>query len=827
MGEREKLEGMLGPYRVLDLTDEKGLLCGKLLGDLGADVIKIERPGGDPARNIGPFYHNEVNPEKSLFWWAFNTSKRGITLDIETTDGRETFRKLAKGADFIIESFPPGYMGRLGLGYSALEKISPGIIMVSITPFGQTGPYKDYRAPDIVAWAMGGHMYPCGDADRPPVQISHHSQAYLHAGAEAAVGAMMALYHREMTGEGQQVDVSIQDCLAQVAYATTSAWDMMGLVRQREIGMLAGMNVRMTRMWPCKDGHILWFFSAGVAGMRGNVPLVEWMDEEGMADAFLKGFDWSTLEYQTATQETLDRLEEPVGKFFLSHTKAELMEGAFKRNAMLYPISTVADILDSVQLAAREFWVGVEHPELGVTITYPGAFTRSTEAPPGISCRAPLIGEHNREVYKKELTLKQATVYPAKLDKMSQRGKPEEKLLEGINVVDFGWAITVPVTTRTLADYGAEVVKIESVSHPDSIRTSGPFKDGVSGVNRSGTFNQDNTGKLSVTLNLAHTRGVEIARRFVARADVVVENFAGGVMERLGLGYEELKKVKPDIIMLSSCMQGQTGPHATHHGFGWHLTALSGFFEITGWPDREPTPPDGPYTDFVAPRFNTLAILAALDYRHRTGKGQYLDVSAYENGVHFIAPLVLDYNVNRRVAKRTGNRSLYAAPHGAYRCRGEDKWCVIAVLTEEEWRSFCKVIGNPAWTSDPKFSTLLARKENEDELDRLVEGWTIIHPPGEVMTMMQTAGVGAGVVETGEDQLEHDPQLKHRRSFRELDHPEIGKYYAPGPSFVLSKSPCEVRRAPLLGEHNEYALKELLGMSDEEIAELIIEGVVE
>ena len=214
MAKNTKNEAMLSLYRVLDLTDEKGLFCGKLLGDLGADVIKIERPGGNPARNIGPFYHDEPQSEKSLFWWAFNTSKRGITLDIENAEGQENFKKLVDTADFIIESFPPGYLAKLGLDYPALQQINPGIIMVSISPFGQTGPYKDFKGPDIVVWAMGGHMYPFGDADRPPVRISHHSQAYLHAGVEAAVGAMMALYHRQMTGQGQQVDLSIQDTIA-------------------------------------------------------------------------------------------------------------------------------------------------------------------------------------------------------------------------------------------------------------------------------------------------------------------------------------------------------------------------------------------------------------------------------------------------------------------------------------------------------------------------------------------------------------------------------------------------------------------------------------
>jgi len=297
-------------------------------------------------------------------------------------------------------------------------------------------------------------------------------------------------------------------------------------------------------------------------------------------------------------------------------------------------------------------------------------------------------------------------------------------------------------------------------------------------------------------------------------------------MKRMGLGYEELKKVKPDIIMLSSCMQGQTGPYANLSGTGHLLTPLSGFNYIAGWPDRQPADL-GVYTDFIAPRFNTLAIMAALDYRRRTGKGQYLDMSQYENGIHFMAPLLLDYAVNQRVANRMGNRCEYAAPHNAYRCHGEDRWCAIAVFTDEEWQSFGKVIGNPAWTNESKFRTLSAKKKNEDELDRLVEAWTVNHSAEEVMSLMQTAGVAAGVVETSEDLLEHDPQLKYRHFFWELDHPEAGKHRVSRQAFVLSKCPYQVRRAPLLGEHNEPVLKKLLAMSDAEFTELMVEGVVE
>ncbi|MBI3931524.1 MAG: CoA transferase [Chloroflexi bacterium] len=834
MTEEKKTEGMLSPYRVLDLTDEKGLLCGKLLGDLGADVIKVERPGGDSARKIGPFYHDEADPEKSLFWFAFNTSKRGITLDIKTAAGQATFKQLVETADFVIESFPPGYMNRLGLGYSALEKVNPGIIMVSVTPFGQTGPYKDYKAPDIVAWAMGGYMYAYGTTGRSPVRMSHYSQAYLNAASRAMLGAMLALYHREMTGEGQQVDVSIQESVAKSSSHHEVYWDMRKVNKQWTKGLLGG-DIRLKLMWACKDGYVLWTFFGGTGGMRRSRPLVELLDSEGMADDFLREFDWEVFNTAEATEETVKRLEEPTSKFFMAHTKAELLEMAVKRRLQLYPVATTKDILESVQLAAREFWVEIAHPELGTTITYPGAFVKTAEAPPRISRRAPLIGEHNQEILQKELALpkqellalRQAKDYPARLNRRSQRENLPKKLFEGVKVVGFTWVVVGPAIIKALADYGAEVIKIEGRSHPDQLRVSGgPVKDGIPGVDRNGWVAWFNSGQLSVALNLATPKGVELAKRFVARADIVVENMAGGVMKRMGLGYEELKKVKPDIIMLSACMQGQTGPHFNLPGLGSHLAALAGFCQITGWPEQDPTEV-GAYTDYIVPSFAASCLAAALLYRRHTGRGQYIDMSQYEAGAHFMAPLILDYVVNQRIANRMGNRHIYAAPHGAYRCRGEDRWCVVAVFTDDEWGSFARVIGNPAWTNDSRVGTLLSRKKNEDELDRLVEEWTINHSPEEVMNLMQVAGVAAGVVETCEDLMEHDPQLRQRRFFLELDHPEGFKHHVPRHAFVLSKLPGEVRRAPLLGEHNEYALKELLGMSDDEIAELVIEGVVE
>ncbi len=396
-------QGMLGPYRVLDLTDEKGLLCGKMLGDLGADVIKIEPPGGDASRGIGPFYHDQVHPENSLFWLAYNTSKRGVTLDIETPQGREIFERLAKTADFVVESFPPGYLVRLGLGYSALERINPRLIMVSITPFGQTGPYRDYKAPDIVAWAIGGHTYQMGNQDRPPLRISHHSHSFLHAAGDATVGALLALRHRRLTGRGQQVDVSIQEAVLHSTdqSETTGRSDAIGAHRHREEPG-PRPELKRTALWPCRDGHVIWIFWFGFSG-RWTAPLVEWMDEVGEGDDFLRGFDFTNFDVAGMTPEILERIAEPTRRFFAKRTRAELYHRALTHRIQLYPVATSADIAVDEQLAGRGFWVDLEHPGSGDTIRYPGAFVQASAAPVRVERRPPLIGEHNREVYQEEL----------------------------------------------------------------------------------------------------------------------------------------------------------------------------------------------------------------------------------------------------------------------------------------------------------------------------------------------------------------------------------------------------------------------------------------
>ncbi|MDY7019169.1 MAG: CoA transferase [Chloroflexota bacterium] len=391
----------LDSYRFLDLTDDKGFLCSKMLADLGAEVIKVEQPGGDPSRNIGPFYHDIVHPEKSLYWFVYNANKKGITINIKTSDGKQIFERLVGTSDGIIESFPVGYMDEIGLGYSALSLLNPGIIMTSVTPFGQVVPYKNYKASSLVGLALGGGVYLTGDDDRAPLYISV-PQAYLLASEQAAAGTMIALYHRELSGEGQQVDVSMYESVILTTLNAIPLWELYHLILPRvgpyRVGLSTTAKQRQT--WQCKDGYVTFIVLGGVAGASTSRALVEWMDSEGMANDFLKQMDWDAFDMVTATQEVHNRLEEHVGKFFLRHTKAELYEGAIKRRIMLYPVSDIKDIAEDLQLKSRDFWIKIEYSELADFIISPGAFVKASETPCRMRYRAPLIGEHNEEIFQ-------------------------------------------------------------------------------------------------------------------------------------------------------------------------------------------------------------------------------------------------------------------------------------------------------------------------------------------------------------------------------------------------------------------------------------------
>jgi len=399
----------LSGLRALDLTSEFGFFCGKILAQFGVDVIKIERPGGDPARNFGPFYHDVPDPEKSLFWFAFNDSKRGITLNIETQEGQDIFKKLVTTADFVLESFPPGYMDKLGLGYKELSAINPRLIMASITPFGQTGPYKNYKATDLIAMAMGGIMSLTGEPGGVPCRLSPN-HAYCLASTNAALATMIAYYYRTWSGEGQYIDISLSECATREDYYEVPvSWEFGRYNAGRNGDRMFRYNVYTRTIWPCKDGHVTWSLFGGTIGASENKQLARWLEEEGLLGD-LKDIDWDQFGFSGITQEKIDQIERPVGELLQRYTKKELEDESLKRGVRISAVNDVGDLYENRQLQFRKYWKAIEHPELSDVVTYPGQLFLSNETKTGPWHRAPLIGEHNKEIYEGELGFARTTV---------------------------------------------------------------------------------------------------------------------------------------------------------------------------------------------------------------------------------------------------------------------------------------------------------------------------------------------------------------------------------------------------------------------------------
>ncbi|MBI4186166.1 MAG: CoA transferase [Chloroflexi bacterium] len=393
----------LSAYRVLNLTDDRGSFCARILADLGADVIKIEPPQGDPSRKLNPFFHNDAHPEKSLFWFAYNANQRGVTLNIEAVEGQKLFKRLAKRAHFVVESFPPGYLDELGLGYSALSQLNPSLIMTSVTAFGQDGPYRGWKASDIVISALSGSMYLAGDPDRAPLRIGGCEQSYLVGSAYAAAGTMLAHYYRLLTGQGQHVDAS---AVESVSFATMGYYmyqDLEGYVFRRTGNYYDRYGKQVQLTWSCRDGYISWRLFMGGEG-RFTRAVVEWMDSEGEAGE-LKDVKWGDIGYDAVTIEDYNRWTKLFGEFFRKHTKEAIQREALARGFSCFPVNTPKDLMENAQLKARGYWVEVECPEMDGAITAPGPLYQSSEVAWKKPGRPPLLGEHNEEIYRGELGL--------------------------------------------------------------------------------------------------------------------------------------------------------------------------------------------------------------------------------------------------------------------------------------------------------------------------------------------------------------------------------------------------------------------------------------
>ena len=827
----------LSPYTALDLTEGGFNWCGKLLADLGADVIKVEPPGGSPTRDIGPFIgpEDERGPDSSLFWAAYCVNKRSVTLDLGSEDDRARFRELAGGADFLIESFKPGYMASLGLGYDDLALSNPGLVYTSITPYGQTGPYAQHDAPDLVAWAMGGMQYICGDKDRPPVRISA-PQAQLHAAGQAAAGTMAAFWSRQQTGQGQHVDVSMQLAVVWTLMNATPFPPLHGINIERDGAFRSRGPLSTRQVFACADGHV-----SIVSAPRTLSGMTGWMIEEGVCPDWMLEIDWEDggispndlLENPDAIAR-FEAVQTEMERFVATKSKRDLYKRAIDRGILLAPCQTVQDIADSEQLAARNFWVDLEHPANGRKLTYLGPFIKFGQSPINIQQPAPKVGEHNTQI------LDASPKNPPRPSSAPYRSSPPSSPtmpFDGIKVLDFSWVGVGPITTKHLADFGADVIRVESVSRPDTLRNGAPFKEGVPGINRSQFSANYNSSKRGLGLNLATERGRELAKNLIRewKPDVIAESFTPRVMPGLGLAYDDVRKLVPDVIYFSTCQQGQTGPHSGYAGFGMLAGALAGFYHITGWPDREPAGPYGAYSDFVNPPNAAAGIVAALEYRRRTGRGQRLDLSQYECATHFLAPAIMDYMTNGRLLNRRGNADDTAAPHNVYRCAdyhraytGDgEQWIAIVVSDDGQWRALCDQMGRADLASDTRLASADGRRANMSDIDAAIASWTRNKDARDLMLRLQDAGVPAGVVQSQAD-LWEDPQIAHRGFFQWVEHAECGPMPYDGLVYQLSRTPGAIRMPQaLVGQHNAEILSDTLGMGQAEVAALLADGVLE
>ncbi len=785
-------EGLLQGTRVFDLAGAPAAMTGRILADLGADVVKVEPPAGDPLR---------AEPHRFAAW---NAGKRSVVV---SGPADALLPELLDAADVVVDT--PGFPGALELD----PALAPGAVWVSVTPFGLTGPRSRWRASDLGVMAASGNMYCTGDPDRPPVRCTEPS-GYAHVGAETAFAALTGL----ASGRPQRIDVSMQEVVFVANMATPASFPKTGFRGTRR-----GANVGRTReIWPTRDG----FVSFGLRGGKARIPSLEMLTrlvaaQEGIDATALVSRDWSTFSPNTTSDEELAALEAPVAAYFARHTMSELYDVACETNLMLAPANSPREIYNSAQLAARELFGPVgdvaRFPRSFVVVR--GADDRAAAARP--SAPAPALGA----------TAAVAVVHSSGSEPAASHQRSRDEATAGAwagtRVLEFGSGAAGPIATRYFAEHGATVLRVESRSRPDFLRVYALGPKNPHGLEGAPMFDGLNVGKLDVSLNLKHPEAVALVKRLVAEwADAVAENFAPRAMRGFGLDYDSLVEVKPGLVMVSACLNGQTGPHRDYPGFGGQGSALSGFNCLTGWPDREPVGPHATITDSLAPRFVATALAAGLLYHRRTGRGVYLDLSQVEAATWSLSPWLLEFEVDGVIRSRDGNRSRWAIPHGAFPCGEEsgigDRWVAIAAWTDAEWATLAELVGVGG-----RWPTLDERGAHVGEVEAAVAAWTSTRSRKEVADTLQAAGIEAVPVNDFGD-IHADPQVAARDHFVPLAHPFMGDGLYERNGFRLSDAPSGYPRSgPTLGQDKDFVLGELLGLSRDEQRRLAEEGVLD
>ncbi len=792
----------LGAVNVLDLSDSiGGAYCTKILADLGAEVVLVERPGsGHPLRQVGPFAAG-TDLESSGMFLYYGANKRSVACDLDSEAGRERVLGLAANADILVESFDPGYMDSIGLGYDALSAANEALVYASVTHFGQTGPNRNWKSDEITDFAMGGYMYFCGHRDREPLMMNNN-QPMLHAGAQSAIASIAALRWARMTGEGQHVDVSSVEAMLSAHAWTSTSWTHEGVVlRRTEPDCI-----------PCEDGWV-WFFP-----FRWDPTFFVLIDRPELIDHedFADRQSWA---------DNRDKLVVLLTEWCADKTKDEIFRAGQELRVPVTPVNNAADLLASSQLEHREWLQHVDHPSAGRTVM-PGFPYGFSKTPASIRRPAPRLNADRGFNFAASAD---RTFNAIDREQIASLGPGRERMpLAGVRVLELTANWAGPLAARHLADLGAEVIKIEA---PDRPATRGgrypggdPFRHHY---NRAAYFNKMNRNKLGITLNLDDESGRELFLKLVAESDVVLENNSPRVMRNFNLQYPVLREVNPEIIMVSISGFGQTGPDRDYVAYGANVEASCGLAAATGYADDDrPYRSTLFYADPVTGAHAAIAILAAIHHRESTGEGQYVDMSLHENGITFFPEAVMEYTVTGNLAKRRGNRHPIHAPQGCYPSYGDDSWLALCIRTPDEWRALASSIGRMDLGADPELATSQGRRARHDEIDAAISEWTRQYDHNEAAAILQEAGVPAAPVLANWEMVSN--RHFHARGFYEpMEHPEMGVFPYPGMPWKLSATPGIIRKAsPLYGEHNSEVFRGLLALGDDDLGPLYERRVI-
>jgi crotonobetainyl-CoA:carnitine CoA-transferase CaiB-like acyl-CoA transferase len=796
----EGLESM----RVLELgAGVSGAFAARQFADHAADVVKLEEPDGDWSRRRGPFPSDVADPERSGLYLALNTNKRGVCLDLDQARGRDELFRLIDWADVLVHNHSRARAEALGIDRATLERRRPDLVTLSITPFGASGPHADFAAEELTVSCAGGWASLCpaatGRTDLPPLKVSGHQCAFM-SGIAGATVAMAAYSAARESGVGEHIDFSEQ------AYTASVLENAMPLYTYRgEIATRYGARIIVPwRIFECRDGALF----------IGCMEADQW---ERLADA-MGNPEWSSLEVfenPRMRSENQDILHHFIQEWLADQSVFEVFHELQRNRVCAAPVMSLAQMSESEQLQARAFFSDVEHTGAG-RLKHLAPTVLTSRGRPAIRNGAPRLGEHTKEVLEDS--------FPRRRE--SATSGETRRPLEGVRVADLSWAWAGPFCAMNLAHLGADVIRFESEGRPDLYRRLPLHPQGIDRtLNTVGMFNQWNQGKRSVALNLAEARARALLLDFIETCDVVVENFATGVMDRLGLGYEVLAERNPGIILASISGYGETGPLRNYMGYGPSIPPLTGLSAATGFVGGEPSEVGVSMPDPTAGITAAFEVCTALEARKKTGRGVHLDVSLWEATAAFSVESWMAFAMNGTEPTRQGNRDEWMSPHGCFPTRGDDEWISIACTSDEAWIAICEVVA-PDLTGDTRFARLADRKRNEDALEESLAGRTVERDRWELTNALQARGIAAFPAQTPKDLVE-DAQLEARHFFERLPHPEVGVRTHTGIPYRLGQRENGVRSAaPLLGADTEAVLGEVLGMSPDEIRTLRADKVL-